>query len=196
MKITHAVAASAVGLAAATSFAGHVDFTEFGFVGLGTDVLLDGNPGGYDFASLGLSFSDTTYLTSHLGLFAAGGDVMGITNHDSLTFGGRDMTVEFLGGATSVTFDWAKLTAETFEATAYDAQGNIVDHFINEDFFLSAGTETLEGDIAWITFNDRGQRIGVGTISWDSAVASVIPLPTAGAMSLAGLTLLGARRRR
>lgn len=192
------VALAGLALASSSALAGYVDFTEFGYIGLGTDVLLDTNPVGYDFASLGLSFSDSTFLTSHLGLLAAGGDIMGITNHDSLTLGGRDMTVHFLGGATEVTFEWAKLTAETFEATAYDADGNVVDSYINTDFFLTAGVETLVGDIAWITFNDRGQRIGVGTISWLEAQpdSQIVPLPTAGGLAFAGLTLVASRRRR
>lgn len=191
-----ACAAAAPLLVATASFAARVDFNEFGYIPDATSILLDNNPAGYDFSSLGLSFENTTFLSSDLRFLLAGGDVMGITNHDSLTFGGRDMTIVFDGGASAVTFDWLKLTAETFEATAYDAAGNIVDYFINDDFLIKWGSYTFTGDIAKITFNDRGQRIGVGSIAWDAAEQQVIPMPAAGAMGGAGLALLGLRRRR
>jgi hypothetical protein len=194
MNRNHLAAAAAFGLSAA-ALAGSVDFTEFGYIPDAASVLLDSDPVAYAFSSMGLYFEDSTYLSSDIRFLLAGGDVMGITNHDHLTIGGRDMTVGFVDGATSVTFDWLKLTAETFEATAYDAAGNIVDYFINDDFLINWGSATLTGDIAKVTFNDRGQRIGVGSIAWDAA-GTVIPLPTAGAMSLTGLALVGARRRR
>ncbi len=195
MNRVHCVLAT-IGLTATGAFAGYVDFTEFGLIPDTTSILLDTDPAAYAFSSMGLTFEDSTYLSSDVRFLLAGGDVMGITNHDHLTAGGRDMTVGFVGGATSVTFDWLKLTAETFEATAYDADGNVIDYFINDDFLINWGSHTFTGDIAKITFNDRGQRIGVGTIAWDSATGALIPLPTAGAMSLAGLTIVGLRRRR
>ncbi len=195
MNRHHFAAAAAFGLSAA-ALAGSVDFTEFGYISDATSVLLDTDPVAYAFSTMGLYFEDSTYLSSDLRFLLAGGDVMGITNHDHLTIGGRDMTVGFVDGATSVTFDWLKLTAETFEATAYDAAGNIVDYFSNDDFLINWGSATLTGDIAKITFNDRGQRIGVGSIAWDPANTALVPLPTAGAMSFAGLTLVGLRRRR
>lgn len=103
----------------------------------------------------------------------------------------------FVTAQSAVSF--VNVSFSSVTATAYDVANTVVDRLTNISGDAPTAPLTLSGTgIRYVVFADAGINYGIDNLTFDDAVAAVVPEASTWAMLTAGLALTGAglRRRR